>query len=351
MINVGIVGVSGYMGGEVLRLLLDHPHVHIAWVASRQAGNIADFHAIFYGLDIELIRPEDITPCDVVFLALPTQASLVFAPKLIDWGCKVIDLGSAFRLTNRTEWEQVYQQPHTAWALAEQAVYGLNELHDQSIKQAQLIANPGCYSSAAILAMAPLIKEKCIDPEKIVITGLSGTAGAGATPSRVTHHPEMANNLVPYNVVNHRHSYEIEQQLSGINGQSVSVHFTPVYVPVVRGILNICHGFLNKKYSREALLDRYRDFYHASAFVKIYDKPKEALSTWQYKPYPWVNAIIGTNYCFIGLEVDEKRNRVVVFSVLDSLGKGGAQVGIENMNLMCGFDRACGLTRRGIHPI
>jgi N-acetyl-gamma-glutamyl-phosphate reductase common form len=272
------------------------------------------------------------------------------ATRFLDTGAKVIDLGSAFRLRDRETWERVYGMPHPAWNLAERAVYGVNELHLSAVADADLIANPGCFSSAAILGLAPAVSAGLVDDDKIAVDGLSGTAGAGAELARAAHHPEIGNNLVAYNVVGHRHTYEMEQELSGLKQTSVKVHFTPVYVPITRGILDICHGFLNRAVARDDVLQIYKDFYQSHPFVKIYDLPKEASVSWQYKPYPWVSAIAGTNYCHIGLDIDVERARLVVFSALDSVGKGGAQVGIENMNIMFGLDRDAGLTRRGMHP-
>lgn len=350
MITVGIVGASGYMGGEALRVLLDHPEVDVRWATSRSAGAIHDYHPNLYASGVELIHPDDATACDVVFLALPTQASIEEAERFLELGCRVIDLGAAFRLADREVWESVYQQSHSNWSLAMEAVYGLPELHREEIAVARLIANPGCFSSAAILGLAPLIREQLIDEHDIVVDGLSGTAGAGAELARAAHHPEIGNNLVPYNVINHRHTFEMEQELSLLSDRDVSIHFTPIYVPIVRGILDICHAFPTEAMSREQLLDLYRDFYREEPFVKIYDSPKEPDVSWQYRPYPWVNTVAGTNYCFIGLDVDESRERIVIFSVLDSLGKGGAQVGVENMNLAFGLERTTGLTRRALHP-
>jgi N-acetyl-gamma-glutamylphosphate reductase len=156
--------------------------------------------------------------------------------------------------------------------------------------------------------------------------------------------------MVPYNVVGHRHTFEMEQELALLAGKKVNVHFTPTYVPIVRGILDVCHAFPVKSVKREALIALYRDFYEGQPFVLVYDLPKDENTSWQYRPYPWVSAVAGTNFCFIGLDVDERRGRIVVFSVLDSIGKGGAQVGVENMNLMFGMERTLGLTRRGMHP-
>lgn len=353
MIRAGILGATGYMGGEVIRILLNHPQVEIVWATSRTQGVIEDYHPNLYGLGIKLIHPDDISACDVVFMALPTSASLEMAPVLLDMGCRVIDLGAAFRLKSKSLWEVTYEQAHTQWPLAEEAVYGISELYLEKIKQARLIANPGCFSSAAILGLAPLIKEKVVEVDSLVVNGLSGTAGMGAGLSRAAHHPEIANNLVPYNVVDHRHSVEMEQELSALVDDvddAVQVHFTPVYVPITRGILNICHAFNFNDVSREKLLELYQDYYQAHPFIRIYDLAKEQDTSWQYKPYPWVSTVAGTNNCYIGLDVDEKRNRIVVFSVLDNLGKGGAQVGIENMNLMFDLERTSGLHHIGTHP-
>lgn len=216
---------------------------------------------------------------------------------------------------------------------------------------ARVIANPGCFSSAAILGLAPLAKAGLIDLEHIVVDGMSGTAGAGAELHRAAHHPEIGNNIVAYNVVGHRHTFEMEQELGLVAGKPVKVHFTPTYVPIVRGILDVCHAFPTKPVKRDQLLEIYREFYAGQPFVLVYDLPKDEKTSWQYKPYPWVNSVAGTNYAYVGLDVDEKRGRIVVFSALDSIGKGGAQVGVENMNLMFGLPRTTGLARRGMHPL
>jgi N-acetyl-gamma-glutamyl-phosphate reductase common form len=272
------------------------------------------------------------------------------APALMASGAKLIDLGADFRLKSRTDWESKYGRRHDCWELVEEAVYGITELHRDAIRHTRIVANPGCYSSASILGLAPLIKSGLVEAERLVVDGLSGTTGVGAETNTPSHHPEIANNIVPYNVVDHRHTYEIEQELRGLTTDTVSVHFTSAYVPITRGILAICHCFLKKRATRDDLLGMYRAFYAGHPFVAMFDMPKEENASWQYLPYPWVAAVSGTNYCHIGLEVDEKRNRVVVFSVLDSIGKGGAHVGVQNMNLMLGLPEEMGLTRRGLHP-
>jgi len=351
MINVGIFGATGYMGGEALRILLEHPQVKISWITSRNPAKIADYHPNLYDSPLHFIRPEETTPCDVVFMAVPSGISMEAAPKFIDQGCKVIDLGADFRLENRTIWEQVYKKKHKSWKYAKAAVYGITELHREDIKKTKLVANPGCFASAAILGLSPLIESKLIDTDKIVVDGLSGTAGIGADLSRPAHHAEIGNNLIPYNVVDHRHTYEIEQELSKLAEKKIQIHFTPIYVPIIRGVLDVCHIFPKKKMSRKNLIQLYQDFYKGEFFVKVYDLPHEKGVAWQYKPYPWVNTVSGTNHCLIGMDVDETRNRIVIFSALDSIGKGGAHAGIQNMNVMFGLAENTGLTRSGLHPI
>jgi len=350
MIEVGIYGASGYMGGEALRILSEHPQVKIAWATSRSGQPVEVFHKNLYGSGIKLVKPEEATACDVVFAALPTGNVMNITKDLLGKGSKVIDLGADFRLKNRKDWESIYGMKHSCWDIAEKAVYGITELHREGIRKANLIANPGCYSSASILGLAPLIKEDLIDNEKIVIDGLSGTAGAGSELDIAIHHPEISNNLVPYNVVNHRHTYEIEQELGIIAASKVIVHFTTTYVPITRGILAICHCFPKMKITRAEILNLYKQYYKDEYFIKIIDIPKQENASWQYVPYPWVNSVSGTNFCHIGLDIDEKRNRIVVFSVLDSIGKGGAHVSVQNMNLMFGLDETLGLKRYGSHP-
>jgi N-acetyl-gamma-glutamyl-phosphate reductase common form len=338
------------MGGEALRVLLEHPSVEIAWATSRREEPIEAFHPNLYGCGIRTIHPDRIGACDVVFNALPGDPALEATPGLLDLGCRVIDLGSSFRLRDRETWERVYGRVHPCWPLAERAVYGIPELHAEAIAAAELIANPGCFSSAAILALAPLVREGLVDLRSIVVDGLSGTAGAGAALARPIHHPEIAGNLLPYNVVDHRHTYEMEQELGLLADGPVSVHFTPVYVPISRGILNLCHVFPERALDRSRLLELYRDFYADAPFTTVYDRPKQSGATWQYAPYPWVSSVAGTNHCLIGLDVDPRRNRVLVMAVLDSVGKGGAHAAVENMNLMFGLPRSLGLERRGLHP-
>ncbi len=350
MIKAGIYGGSGYMGGEVLRVLYEHPGVEIAWVTSRGDKPVEYYHRNFYGWGLPFIKPEEVTPCDVIFFAVPTGQVMKLASDLLKTGTRLIDLGADFRLKNKTDWEFKYKMRHACWDLVEEAVYGITELHREEIKKARIVANPGCYATASILGMAPLVKKGLVDMTKIVIDGLSGTTGAGAEPELPSHHPEIANNIVPYNVVDHRHTYEIEQELGLLAGSRVVAHLTTSYIPITRGILAVCHCFPEKPITRKDIVELYQDFYKQEPFIKIFNLPKEEKASWQYLPYPWVAAVSGTNYCHIGFEVDDKRNRIVVFSVLDSIGKGGAYAGVQNMNLMFSQPEETGLTRIGLHP-
>jgi N-acetyl-gamma-glutamyl-phosphate reductase common form len=338
------------MGGEALRVALEHPELEVAWATSRTPGPVEAHHPNLHGLGIELVAPEEATPCDVVLLAVPTEAAISAARRFLDGGARVVDLGAAFRLRSRETWERVYGTKHTDWALAEEAVYGIPELHGPALRATRLIANPGCFSSAAILALAPLVAAGCVELERLVVDGLSGTTGVGAELTRAAHHPELGSNLVAYNAVGHRHTFEMEQELSAVAGEPVRVHFTPVYVPIVRGILDVCHAFPRARLRRDEVLALLREFYADEPFVHVWDAPSPAAGSWRYEPYPWVSAVAGTNHCLIGADVDEERGRIVVLSALDSIGKGGAQVGIENVNSMLGLPRTTGLERRGLHP-
>jgi len=350
MVEVGIYGASGYMGGEALRILYEHPEVKVVWATSRSGQPVEDFHQNLYGSGIEFIHPDDVTPCDAIFFALPSGTVMQMARDVLAQNTKIIDLGADFRLKDQAYWERVYGKKHACWDITETAVYGIPELHREEIKQTNVIANPGCFSSATILGLAPLMQADLIDTDKIVVDGLSGTAGAGAELDVTMHHPEIGNNIVAYNVVDHRHTYEMEQELGLLSRSRVTVHFTSSYVPITRGILAICHCFPKQLLSRDDVLDIYRDFYGDEYFIKVFDMPKDPGASWQYKPYPWVAAVSGTNFCHIGLDIDEKRGRLVVFSVLDSVGKGGAHAGVQNLNLMFGLDERTGLDRYGLHP-
>ncbi|MFQ5668447.1 MAG: N-acetyl-gamma-glutamyl-phosphate reductase [Candidatus Binatia bacterium] len=349
-ISVGVVGGSGYSGGELLRLLLRHPHATIAWVTSRGTKQLEAIHRNLLGSGLTFIQEDAAPPADVTFLCLPSRESMTRAEHYLEQGSKVIDLGSDFRLKDPHLFEQVYHAKHPRWHLVEEAPYGTPELHRQAIRGARLVANPGCFACATILGFAPLVRERWIDLDRLIVDALSGTSGAGAEPSVPTHHSEIGNSAFPYNVVDHRHTYEMEQELSGLAGSRVTVHFTPYYAPFPRGILAACHGFLNRSVSRPDALALYRDFYHEEYFVRVIHLEKHTEVSWQYLPYPSVASVAGSNFVHIGVDVDERRGRVVAFAALDNLGKGAAGAAVQNMNCMLQIPEETGLTGVGLHP-
>jgi len=349
-ISVGIVGGSGYSGGELLRLLLGHPRVRIAWVTSRGDKSLESIHRNLLGAGLRFIKEEQATPVEVVFLCMPSRESMGRAERYLRAGSKVVDLGSDFRLKDAATFERVYRAAHTSWHLVEEAPYGVTELHRAAIQRARLVANPGCFAYATILALAPLIEAGWIDRERVVVDALSGTSGAGAEPTVPTHHSEIGHSTFPYNVVDHRHTAEIEQELSGVAQAPVQIHFTPYYAPFARGILAACHGFLRQRAARADVLALYREFYRDEYFVRLLDVDKDPTVSWQYLPYPSVAAVAGSNFVHIGADVDARRGRVVVFSALDNLGKGAAGSAIQNMNCMLGWPEETGLTGAGLHP-
>ena len=350
MIKVGVYGASGYMGGEALKVLVEHPEVEIVWATTRSDRSIEEVHRNLIGAGITFSKPENLEPADVVFFAVPSGVAMAESGAFLDQGSKIIDLGSDFRLRDKNLWEDVYGKNHSNWPVAEDSVYGLTEMYRDKITAAKVVANPGCFSSSAIFGLAPLVAAGIIDNQKIVVDGISGTAGAGAETDTALHHPELGNNILPYNVVDHRHTYEMEQELSHIAKNQVTVHFTPTYAPITRGILTISHCFLKKSITTPEIKSIFKDFYSEANFIQVMEIGADSSQTWKYKPYPWVNAVSGTNFCHLGLEVDEKRGRVVVFSVLDSMGKGGSHAGVQNMNVMFGLPEETGLKRFGLHP-
>jgi N-acetyl-gamma-glutamyl-phosphate reductase common form len=334
----------------LLRLLLRHPNASVEWVTSRSDKNLQAVHRNLTGSDLRFSMEEDASPCDAVFLCMPSRESMPRAPRYLEQGAKVIDVGSDFRLKDRELFERVYKAKHTCWDLVEEAPYGATELRRAEIAKARLVANPGCFAYTSILSLAPLVRERLVDIERLVVDGLSGSSGAGADPVVPTHHSEIGNSVFPYNVVDHRHTYEIEQELSAVAGEAVTVHFTPYYCPFTRGILAGCHGFLNRPITRAELVALYEEFYRDEPFIRILALDKDPKASWQYLPYPSVGLVAGSNYVHIGVDVDERRKRVVAFGALDNLGKGAASSAIQNMNCMLGLPEATGIDSYGLHP-
>lgn len=347
VIRVGIYGGRGYVSRELIRMISTHPLADLVWCYSRESGSIQEAHRNLLGTDMQFSCDDDAPELDVVFLCAPTGAATDVARRFLNRGTKVICMGADFRLSDQTIYENLYGN-NSDWDLQREAVYGIPEIRKSSVQSARLIANPGCFSTAAILALAPLIKLDCVDLDHVVVDGVSGTSGAGAALDRPLHHPEMCNTIMPYNVVDHRHTYEMEEQLSEIAGRSVVVHFTSHYGPFSRGILATCHAFAEPLPTRTELLSAYTTFYEHAPFVTINRLEHSSDATWKYLSYPSVADVCGSNHCQIGFDLDPKRNRIVVFSVIDNMGKGACSAAIQNMNILFGIDETAGIDHKGL---
>ncbi|MGE5576302.1 MAG: N-acetyl-gamma-glutamyl-phosphate reductase, partial [Syntrophothermus sp.] len=275
-----------------------------------------------------------------VFLAAPHGVAMKFAPELLKQGAKVIDLGADFRLRDPAVYTEWYNLEHTASFLLSEAVYGIPELKGKKVAGARIVGNPGCYPTSVILALAPLLAEKAILPEEIVIDAKSGVSGAGRTPAQEYHFPETVENLRAYKVTGHRHTPEIEQELSELAREKVVVSFTPHLAPMIRGILSTLHLKLRAPARTGELLALYREYYADAYFVRVLGEEE----------LPQTRAVYGSNFCDIGLRVDQRTGRVVVLSAIDNLVKGASGQAIQNMNLMFGLPERAGLEMPALWP-
>ncbi|HEX7504201.1 MAG TPA: N-acetyl-gamma-glutamyl-phosphate reductase [Syntrophales bacterium] len=345
MIRVGIYGGSGYTGLELMRILLRHPDAKVVGLTSRKFKGkpLSDTYPLFEGLtDITFIdaSPEELAGmADVIFMATPHGEAMAVAPAFIDAGKKVIDLSADFRLRNLDVFEKWYHK-HSAPGLAKKAVYGIPELYRDEIRKAQLVANPGCYPTSAILGLAPALREKIIDPATIIIDSKSGVSGAGRDPVIGSLFCEVDEGFKAYKVNEHRHGPEIEQELSALAGLEVKVLFTPHLLPLNRGILSTMYASLNKTLSTDDLIDIYKKCYNNEPFVQVLRKGM----------YPNVSSVKGTNNCHIGLSVDVRTNRVIILSAIDNLVKGASGQAVQNMNLMCGLREDAALDMIALFP-
>jgi N-acetyl-gamma-glutamyl-phosphate reductase len=346
MIEVAIVGASGYGGGELLRLLAGHPGARVRTAVSETyAGQPVS--AAFAGLakrsDVVFTSYGDgteVAQCDMVFLAQENGKAMHTVPHLLEAGCKVVDLSADFRLRDVALYETWYKQAHVAAGWNARAVYGLPEWNGAAIKEARLVGNPGCFPTASLLGLLPLFAHGLADPNSILVDAKSGVSGAGRSKwSQEYHFPEANESVGAYKVAGtHRHTPEIEQLLSQVTGAEIALTFTPHLIPMTRGILATCYATLKEKGTTADLLKMYSAFYADAPFVAV----REDL--------PTTKQTLGSNMCHIGLAVDARLNRVTVVSVIDNLVKGMAGQAIQNMNLMFGFNETDGLTMGGVWP-
>ncbi len=349
MARVAVAGASGYMGAELLRLLLGHSKVTLTGVTSdRLAGEplgrayphlrgLSDLR--FHDLDAEWLAGV----ADVIFLALPHLESQRVVPVLRRRGVKAIDLSADYRLHDPNDYVIWYKAPHTDLPGLAEAVYGLPELHRKAIAGASLVASPGCYPAGAVLATAPLLKRGLAKLDGIVIDGKSGVTGAGAQGRKsepMYLYTEANENVQAYAIASHRHTPEIEQELGALAGSPVRVSFTPHLLPLNRGLFTTASVPLAAALSTAALLDVYREFYAGEPFVRVLDEGER----------PTTRGVAGSNYCDVTVVADSRTGRAVCVSAIDNLGKGGSANGVQNLNILLGWSERAGLEAPPVYP-
>jgi N-acetyl-gamma-glutamyl-phosphate reductase len=340
-IRAGIINVTGYIGVELARSLYQHPNVDLITVTGRSAvgQRLGEVFPNFAGTGYT-IKSELDSEVDIVFSAMPHKSSVEVLLPLLRQGTKVIDASADFRLKNPEDYVRWYGFTHPSPGLLKEAVFGLPELHSSEIVSASLIANPGCYSTGAILALAPLVRDGLIQPD-VVVDSKSGISGAGRTLNLTTHYPEINESMCAYSLEGHRHLPEIEQELKTLNPQfSLSLTFVPHLVPLTRGILSTCYARLadGRELSAASLKELYQEFYRRAPFVQVTTRPPHTKHVW------------GSNFCLIYPTIDSETGRVVVISCLDNLVKGGAGQAVQNMNLMFGLPETTGLEALAVYP-
>ena len=353
MVTVAIIGASGYVGGELLRLLSRHPHVRVVCAATNTyAGR--PVKAAFAGLAGSTVGDllcesggadaPGAQDAEVVFLAQDNGVSMTVAPKLLADGKRVVDLAADFRLQDLATFTQFYTLEHAAPDLlkSDTVAYGLPERNRAAIAEARLVANPGCHVTAAVLALAPLLKAGIIEPHGIIIDSKTGVSGAGRAKNDLAFKYSEANESVAaYGVGgSHRHTPEIEQTLAHAAGVPVAVTFTPHLVPMTRGILSTCYGRRARSHNAEEVTDYLREKYDGEPFVVVREPGDQ----------PRTKDVLGSNYCHICAAVDTRTNTVIVTSAIDNLVKGAAGQAVQNFNIMCGFDETAGLEGAGLWP-
>lgn len=337
--KAAIIGATGYGGAELIRLLHNHPEVELRSVHSSSQQGVFIQESYPHMQKIIDLRLEDINPeqigkeADVVFLSTPPGVSKDVAGPLLEQGLKVIDLSGDLRLKDRVEYEEWYGISAAPQKVIDQAVYGLVEWAKPSIKEATLISNPGCYPTATLLGLIPLVKENILETDTIIVDAKSGVSGAGRSPSAVTHFSEMNDNFKIYKVNQHKHIPEIEQGLKEVNSAIDTITFSTHLVPMTRGIMATMYGKATNAITEKQLRELFEDVYKDSPFVRIRKQGD----------YPSTKEVSGTNYCDIGVTYDERTGRITVVSVIDNLVKGAAGQAIQNLNVMLGINEKAGL--------
>lgn len=349
MIRVGIIGASGYAGAELVRYLLMHPEAEITYLASGtyEGRPLSEAYPSFLGQNLPLCERFDlgsaVEKADFFFQAQGNGVGMQVAPGLLERGKKLVDVPADFRIKDTALYKNYYGKEHTAPEQLAEAVYGISELHPDDIAAARLVANPGCYATSAILALAPFVSNGIVDPDSIIVDSKSGVSGAGRSKLDVSGlFCETNEGFRAYAVSTHRHTPEIEQELSVLSGSEVQLNFTPHLVPMNRGILTTAYARFapGKNVSTGAMLELCRDFYAGNTFVVVLDEGKQ----------PCTKNVFGTNFAHIGVVVDNRTNRIIVTCAIDNMGKGAAGQAVQNMNLMNGIEETAGLMTPAVYP-
>ena len=341
--NVGIVGASGYTGAELLRLLSAHPGLEPTVLTSREfAGkDVASVYpnlAAYAGRSYDALNVDALTALDLVFLALPHGASMKLGAELAGSAVRVVDLSADFRLEDPAAYPEWFGSAHAAPEWLGKWTYGLPELHRGEIAGGQTVANPGCYPTAALLALAPLVSGRLIDPSTIVVSAASGVSGAGRGLSPGVHFANLDASFKAYTVTGHKHTPEIEQELTKLSGELVRVSFVPHLLPMPRGLLATCFAQLAPGAGTDAVSRAPATFYEAEPFVRAMPAPPETKHTF------------GSNACHVWATADARTGRAIAVAAIDNLGKGAAGQAIQNANLMLGLPETLGLSSEGVYP-
>ncbi|PFQ67457.1 N-acetyl-gamma-glutamyl-phosphate reductase [Bacillus cereus] len=337
--KVAIIGATGYGGIELIRLLEQHPYFSIASLHSfSQVGEfITNVYPHFRNILVHTLQEIDAEKiekeAEIVFLATPAGVSAELTPKLLAVGLKVIDLSGDFRMKDPLTYEQWYKRAAAKEEVLRKAVYGLSEWKRSEIQNANLIANPGCFATAALLAILPLVRSGMIEEDSIIIDAKSGVSGAGKTPTTMTHFPELYDNLHIYKVNEHQHVPEIEQMLAEWNRETKPITFSTHLIPISRGIMVTLYAKVKREMEIEQLQTLYEETYERSTFIRIRTQGE----------FPSPKEVRGSNYCDMGIAYDERTGRVTVVSVIDNMMKGAAGQAIQNANIVAGLEETTGL--------
>ncbi|MCF8238853.1 MAG: N-acetyl-gamma-glutamyl-phosphate reductase [Saprospiraceae bacterium] len=341
--KIGIIGATGYTGSELVRILTNHPDVEITMITSEsRAGDLfSDVHPYLQGIaDDVLVSLDQIDDyeLDLVFLALPHGVSMDIVRRFHDRSFKIIDLSGDFRLSSQKVYEEWYKMDHIYPEGFEKAIFGCPELYAAKIKDAHLIANPGCFPTSAILGLAPLLHANLIESDRIIIDSKTGVTGAGIKAKNVNLYSNVNDNFKAYGLKHHRHTIEIQEIMDKISGERTLVQFTPHLLPVDRGILTTIYARPTRILEESELHELYSAFYAHAPFVRL------------RKQEPAIKDVRGTNYCDLYTTYDQRTNMVIVISVIDNLIKGAAGQAVHNMNIMLGLDETQGLKLIPLNP-